>query len=450
MREKIKALRFADKRKLWVVDSGGRILSSNTDAGLPLPEDMAPKLLSFTDEEGKFDTTIGGEASVVSFSRSPYSKWYYVSAASLDEYNEKTNELRNGLITVGALLLLMNLTVGLLIFYRAQQPIRTLFTKFSRDLDEMKERWERNRLTIRQDYIAKLLHGHGEQVLNGGENEEPLDVRFTSDSCMSFIIGLTPGPMPLREELLPPYRLIETLESRFIPGTLYAITGDQRQVIGMLHFSGQDPRPLTECMLSVLEEQGEALVSFKIAVGRVYPCGPEFAAESFREASAAMEYRFLWKDALIPYDGPHIDERAESGGSFRSLNQMEEAMRSGHEEKLKGSLDELIAEIETGRYTLSHCRNLLQDALSALHKGMKAVGLHSAQVFGCDLRRRGWRWRAWTRFASGHTGSLKRRRLKLKRRSRRWMRSWSRSRWAIFTSIFLTISHSNRSRIISA
>ncbi|WP_248929802.1 helix-turn-helix domain-containing protein [Paenibacillus hamazuiensis] len=389
VREKIKALRFADKRKLWVVDPQGQVLSSNTEPGQPLPKEVADKLLSYGGEEGKFNAKIGGEPSVVSFAVSPYSKWYYVSAASLKEYNEKTVELRNGLILVGALLLLANLAVGLLIFYRAQKPIRTLFTKFSNDLDEMKERWERNRLTIRQAYISKLLHGHGENAPSDEENEQLLDIRFTAESCAAFIIRLTPGPMPLREELLLPYRLIEALEAHFVSGTLYAVPDDKRRLIGMLHFSGQDPLPLAGRMLSILQGQGEDLADFTLAVGRVYPCNPEHAAQSFREASDAMEYRFLRKDALISYDQLRLDERVEGGGSVRALNQIEEAMRSGNGDKLKLLWEEIFTEIETGRYTLSYCRNMLQDALSAMRSGLNAVGLSSVQVFGCDIRSRG-------------------------------------------------------------
>ncbi len=385
VRSMLPKLDDSSQADLWIIDGAGQTVTTTSEDS-SLQESVKVRLTQETAQDGMFRMTIHDEPSIVSYSRSAYNAWNYVSVVSIHEYFKKTNELRNGLIFIGVALLTVNLLIGFLITKRTQTPIRHMFGQFSNELETMKERWERNEPTIRQDYLTKLLRGQWDTDGVRDENAHLLGIRFTEPACISFIAHWNPRSLHIRDELLLPFRIVEGLEQAFEADTLYAVSTDKHSISGMIHFSGEGAFELLKRIADTLSQFEADITRYAISAGNVYPCAPAKVSASYGEAIIAMEYRFLEDSGILYYPLLNISQRQDSATLTRSTGAIEEAIRSGDEQKLLLSVRNIIEEIRSGGYTIACSRILLQETFSSIQKGLESLGLQSHHWFGYDIR----------------------------------------------------------------
>lgn len=380
----------SDQQQLFILDpSSSGIMTNSRDVPL-LDDSLIASIVHSDAEEGFMTASLSGQRSVVSYSKSEFSPFYYISIVPATELYKQSDELRNALIAVGTLLLLGNLLFAIVFTQRAHKPIRQIIKQYDSALDEMKERWDKHKSIIRQDYLLKVLHGYWEQGSSSGEKERLMNIRFDRESCLSFIIVLRWKELPSRDELLLPYRIIELLENGLEPGSVYAVYTEQdpQRISGMLHFAGRDPADQLACMQEILRSQ-EEIEAFNIVTGSVYPCHPEHAARSYKEAAEAAEYSLLDENAVIACDRLRLSERREGGSCAHLYAQLEEAVRAGSGDKGKQVVRDIAAEMHAGHYTAAYIRGMMRGAAAAVVKGLKGVRLEANQLFGYDIAQHG-------------------------------------------------------------
>ncbi|WP_019535796.1 AraC family transcriptional regulator [Paenibacillus ginsengihumi] len=381
------------EQRLFILDPSGSdgsgIMTHSRD--VPLPDDsLIASIVNSGAEEGLLTASLNGQRSVVSYSKSEFSPFYYISIVPAAELYKQSDELRNALIAVGTLLLLGNLLFAIVFTQRAHRPIRQIIKQYDSALDEMKERWDKHKSIIRQDYLLKVLHGYWEQGSSSGEKERLMNIRFDRESCLSFIIVLRWKELSSRDELLLPYRIIEGLENGLKPGSIYAVYTEQdpQRISGMLHFAGRDAAELLACMQESLRCQ-EEIEAYNIVTGSVYPCHPEHAARSYKEAAAAAEYSMLDENAVIACDRLRLAERREGGSCAHLYAQLEEAVRAGSGDKGKQVVRDIAAEMHADLYTAAFIRGMMRGSAAAVVKGLKGVRLDAEQLFGYDIVQHG-------------------------------------------------------------
>lgn len=372
------------QQQLFILDpSSMGVITNGQDRAL-LENSLISSIVHSGVDEGVKTANLNGTTTVVSYSKSKFSTFYYISIVPATDLYKQSEELRNTLILVGTLLLLGNLLFVVVFTQRAHRPIRQIIKQYDSKLDEMKERWDKHKSIIRQDYLLKVLHGYWERENSSDEKERLMDIHFKKDSCLSFIIVAQLKELSSRDELLLPYRIIEMLESGLGPGSIYTVHTEQHWISGILLFSGKDPAEKLISMQEIIRNQGD-VEAFNIVTGTVYPCHPEHAAQSYKEATKAVEYSFMDENTVIAYDLLRLTERQESGNFANLYAQLEEAVRAANSDKGKQVIREIVAAMQSGHFTAGFMRNTVRNAATAVVKGLQSVRLDANHLFRYDI-----------------------------------------------------------------
>lgn len=382
--DSLRSLRSPAEGMLLIVDGAGKVLARNdTDAELPEPE-LDPYRLQLYDGDdvGMFDAQLDGQASVVSFMKSQYNDWRYVSITSVETMYRKLNNFGNGMLAIGGTLLACGVLAAVFLTSRAHKPI-------SSRLDSMQRSLDRHLPIVRHNTILRLLFGSVSDAERSVDAAAALGIDHADRRVRSFALKIVrPDSLPEREAMAEDFHLIERLQEGFVHGRLFAIRDERSHMLGFLHFASEtDAEDIARQMQAIVEHEDGNQRDYSLCFGSEYPSGDEQIARSFGEADEALEYAFLLPDAkVILYEELGIPCRKESGIAPKTIDELAAAIRAGEEKRFAALAAETMGELRTGGYSIRYCRNVLDDIVSAIDKIVLQAGFQSTDLFGSDMR----------------------------------------------------------------
>ncbi|GLX66956.1 AraC family transcriptional regulator [Paenibacillus glycanilyticus] len=379
--------------QIMIVDEIGRIIASNH------PHDQINELkhgendwldkILLNQEQGSnesiFNDKIAGNSTMVSYLKSDYNNWHYVSMVNKDLFYKQATELRNRLF----MMVIVFLAVGLLISYvlakRVHKPIRSVIGSYSNQILDLNQKVQVNKPVIRHNYIRSLLHEESSKPALSLESDY-LQVNSNWSLFYTFVLQ-TPKQELFENEQACSFRLIAMLESMNEPGyQIWAIKDYGNQVQGIVFLdevteAATVTRHITE-MIGLIYGN-----DYRMALGYTYPLGDYTISISYREAVEALEYAYLYPDdKVLSYHTLKISDRQRSGGSVSLTDELEVSIRACDENKAIQLIRKLADEMRSGAFTVEYCKTHFSDVIASMRKVVESIGFSSTALFGCDIR----------------------------------------------------------------
>jgi len=364
---------------LLIVDEQGRLVASNQGDATDGEYENKPfvrKLFSMG-ATGMFTDDIDGLTNVVSFAKSDYNNWRYVSVTSAENFYKNSSSYRGWLLAVGGAFLTLNLLITVLLTKQSHKPI-------SYRMRSLQHRLERHQPIVRHNMIMSLLKGSAQTDVSIQETG-PL---YAYICC--FVLHMYRKPnMSLDEETSVAYQVVEMLEARNPIANVWAIKDDGFQLFGIVNIAEEASLPemikhMTICIEGVVQDR------YVLCMGEKYSVGQPEIARSFAEAKECLLYAYLRPEAkVILYRDLRIDERKDTGNAVNMLYDVESYIRLGDEKRLQGLIANVLAEIQSGEYTIQYCRNVTTDVVTTIHKAVSGMGYSPNEIVGTDIREYG-------------------------------------------------------------
>jgi|GEM_PF-2557472 AraC-type DNA-binding domain-containing proteins len=380
---------------IMIVDEHGSVIASNRPQYQikelqPDENDWLDRVLSNQgqgqgDNKGIFNDKIAGNSTMVSYLKSDYNNWRYVSLVNKDLFYKKATDLRNRLVMIVILFLAIGLLISYVLTKRAHKPIRNVIGSYSTQIIDLNQKVEINKPVIRHNYIRSLLYEEASHhALSLASDYMQMDSNWTR--FCTFVLQ-TPKQELFENEQAFSFRLIALLESIKEPGyQIWAIKDYGNQVQGIIFLDEKSEmstvtQPIIEMVGLIYEND------YKIALGGTYPLGEHTISVSFREAVEALKYFYLYPDEkMLSYDKLAIAVRQRSGSSNSTIDELEVCIRACDERKAVLLIRKLSDEMRSGSFTVEHCKTHYSDLINSLRKVVESIGFNSASLFSCDIR----------------------------------------------------------------
>lgn len=382
LNRQLRSLKLPPEGVLLIVDEAGNLIAHNQPEAPYADFRQQPFVarLIAAGDEGMFDARIDDRASVVSFIKSDYNNWRYVSVASVESVNRKSNQFRGWMLAVSLAFLALNAALAVLLTKRAHKPI-------SNRMEALRQSLERNRPLVRHNVILGLLQGSARDERYLQEYEAVLGSWPETDRLLCFVLqlGRDDGHSP-QMSIAADYHVIERLEGDGSLADIRAIKDERGRILGIAHYGGEtQPDDIARRLAAIIGETQPG--RYALAMGGSYPWRQEHIAFSFAEASESLPYAFLYPDALVVrFEELRIAARKEIASPVKVLDDIAAALRSADEKKLRQLIGGVLAEIRTGDYTIQSCRDRLADVVSVVHKTTQSFGFGAGEPIGGDMR----------------------------------------------------------------
>ncbi|MDO3412488.1 AraC family transcriptional regulator [Saccharibacillus sp. CPCC 101409] len=376
-----------------IVDEQGRLISHNGAGEDEAVYNEAASIWanreSSSDEtgQGSFESELDGRSAVVAYAHSRVNNWDYITVVDKNVFYKKAAELKNLMYGVWAALLVVGVALLYMLTKRQYRPIDTTLRRYSTQIHDLNEQFAINKPVIKYHYMMDLLSGAGSGVrADAGEDEMPamLDFELRRGTVCAFIMRLAevPGEEP---PLTASYQFAERLESEPLEdGRLWAVVAPDRRIYGLLNVSGGEAR--AQQLLTGLASRLTGPAD-RLFIGSARISGREGIAASHREAQEASQYAFFYPGrASLRYAELDTDSRLSTGGSARSFDELESALRSGDEKRALQAIGATVDETLAGHYTAEYGMHQLNELVYTLHKTLKTLGVDTQQLFGADIR----------------------------------------------------------------
>lgn len=408
----------SDAAEKFILISGeGNIILDNTgeaQTAFKNDESIVKRILTLGDS-GKFETEINGKLCVLSFVKSQYNSWKYVSVVSIDDFYKKSNQLIKFLVLVGILLLFINIVFSILFTKTAYKPIASiikmvsgLYGAFSGNetdnsnseykllsntvknitykIDDLTSKLDINKPIIRHDAILKLLKGRMDGKNGIKENEELFDISFGYERIFSFILKIHfDKNLSFENEMLVYYNIIELLENESKKYEIKAVIDENNVIAGIVNFNQEED---IENIIAAIREKINSLinVSYVICIGNIYHLEEEQIAKSYSEAVECFKYTYTNPAQILHFKDLNIDGLKKTGSSLKLMRKVEDHIRAGNEEELKFIIEAIIHSVIEGGYTVEYCKNTLMDLVSTIRTTLINLGYDENELFGYDIR----------------------------------------------------------------
>ncbi|WNR45438.1 AraC family transcriptional regulator [Paenibacillus roseipurpureus] len=385
----LQALRKPSDGLMLIIDSDGNVIAHNqlNYQVKELGEDRESwisKVLAGP-SEGMFNQKIADNSTMVSYTKSEFNNWYYISLVNKDSFYKKSNDLKNWLISFVLMFLLVSILIAYILTKRAHKPIRNVIGHYYTQIADLNYKVEINKPVIRHNYIMSLLHDelstHMEPLRNEFVHAEKQWNRF-----FCFVIEI-PKNVPFENEQAASYHLIGLLEScKTEAYQVWAIKDYGRQIQGVL-FMNESAQ-----LSNVIEEMVEQIeliykIGYVLSIGGMYAIGERTISASYQEAVEALKYVYLYPyHPVLTYSELTIASRQGEGGSVTILDELEVCIRICDEKKARQLVEKIKDDMMNGLYTVEYCKNLYADVITTVRKVVDSMGFSSNQLFGYDIR----------------------------------------------------------------
>lgn len=404
--------------RLLIMDGEGTIISQddNHQPGEDFVDDGYIRQILKSGDDGVLEARIDQKAYIVSFAKSHYNNWRYVSLASIDNIYQRAYQLRNYLAIICISLLILSIAVSIVLTKSAHKPLRNIIKNIGKlsntlgsgegadirneyqlldstlrnaasKVDELNQKLEINKPIIRHNAILKLLNGNPASWDGREWKDELLDVQLTDEFFFCFVIKVFRShSMSFQNEMLINYSIVEALENNIPDITVKAIINDDCMIAGIVNYSASIG--IEKAVASICSTVEELLqIKYVIATGKEYSLNEEEISTSYHEACESLKYAFIKTDIrVLKYDDLNPNTLKETGSSRKILDRVEDALRTADEQKLLFALEGLVESIRVGSYNVEYCRNTLMDMVTLVRITLESMSYETEGMFGYDLR----------------------------------------------------------------
>ncbi|OAS22684.1 helix-turn-helix domain-containing protein [Paenibacillus oryzisoli] len=402
-----------DGEVLFIVDETGQVLvhSDNQLVGQNwIQKDYINSLLQQSDA-GTFEASVDGIQSVVSFSKSKYNNWKYVSVISIDTLYQKSKQLKHYLLITTIVLLTVSLLFSIYMTHWANKPLRSIIQtirnlgsssdghekhakneytmlhqvidRVSDTITDLNHQMETNKPIIRDKFIMRLLQGDLDQADPQVANmESTLELRFDREktACMALKVFGTEG-IGLKNEMMIQYSMLQHVEE--LGNYRVCSTMDNAGHIIVI-FNYSDTLDKAKIHSSVSQQMKG---TFVLGFGSEYPHAYTHIAQSYTEACECLNYAFIMpNESCIAYENLAIAQRKEHGSGLQIIEQLSVALRNRNQEMVSSILDILRKALVSGRYHIDYCRNTVFDAISIIRTTAISMEIDLERFLGYDIR----------------------------------------------------------------
>ncbi|OCT13012.1 hypothetical protein A8709_22085 [Paenibacillus pectinilyticus] len=401
-----------DGETLFIVDETGKVLvhSDSQQVGQNFSQKDYITSLLHNQDAGTFEASVDGVQSVVSYAKSKYNNWKYVSVISIDTLYQKSKQLKHYLLITTIILLTVSLLFSIYMTHWANKPMRSIiqtirnlgqsdgqeqagkneFTmlhqvmdRVSHTITDLNHQMETNKPIIRDKFIMRLLQGDLDQsdpqVVN---MEKVLQLPFDREktACMALKIFGTEG-IGLKNEMMIQYSMLQQVEELGDYG-LCSTMDNAGHIIVILNYSHVLDKVQIHNSIS-----GQMKGKFVLGFGREYDHAYSHIAQSYTEACECLNYAFIMPaESCISYEDLAIAQRKDHGSGLQIIEQLSVAVRNRNQEMVASILDILRKGLVSGRYHIDFCRNTVFDAISIIRTTAIAMDIDLERFLGYDIR----------------------------------------------------------------
>ncbi|CAH1216653.1 HTH-type transcriptional activator RhaR [Paenibacillus allorhizoplanae] len=401
-----------DGEVLFVVDETGKVLvhSDNQWVGQDFSQkDYITTLLQHP-ESGTFEASVDGVQSVVSYAKSKYNNWQYVSVISIDTLYQKSKQLKHYLLITTILLLTVSLLFSIYMTHWANKPLRSIIQtirnlgssdgqekhakneyamlhqvidRVSHTITDLNHQMETNKPIIRDKFIMRLLQGDLDQTDPQVANmEKMLQLHFDREktACMALKVFGTEG-IGLKNEMMIQYSMLQHVEE-LGDYWLCSTMDNEGHIIVILNYSNALDK---EKIHSSIRQQMKG--KFVLGFGNEYDHAYTNIAQSYTEACECLNYAFIMPtESCIAYEDLAIAQRKEHGSGLQIIEQLSVAVRNRNQEMVFSILEILRKALVSGRYHIDYCRNTVFDAISIIRTTAISMDIDLERFLGYDIR----------------------------------------------------------------
>lgn len=362
--------------EILLFDAEHRLLAKAEDSSFPpeIVEQVTRELQAFTEEEGYRNTRIHEGTFGISYRKSPYNGWIYVSLVSIEQITKETSVIGLYTVLICSVIFLILLVLSLIGARKMYSPVRKVFEaalggslpEHSRSKDEFKiigERIHSLRTTqstllaqiqgqtrqLKEFFVRKLLLGE----LNVPEMKEKAeafqyDISSTSFCVLTVQIDTLEGTRFHNRDHDLLMFAVNNIASELIPGETrlepVVIGRNQVTLLKWKAEAQEEGKNVVYALAETIQRKVRDILELKVSIGiSGFHQGLPLAAKAYRESLEALKYRIRFgEEAVLHFEDVLPNHRVQSTFPEWIEKQMIDALKVPDLEKAKQLLHEFL------------------------------------------------------------------------------------------------------------
>ncbi|MDF2815331.1 MAG: transcriptional regulator, partial [Paenibacillus sp.] len=406
----------SDQSQLWITDNAGHVIASEkleSPIGAQENRRLLTQIQTLGTDKGSFSESVGGVASLVSYTTIPSSGWMVVQSTPIDEYNQKAAAIQRTLIIICLASIVVGLIVSNVLTSNMYSPLKTLLqtvgnlfgssfptavkheneykqidgfvANLSIKMSGLEAAVSENMPVIRHNLVFGLLNRTVVHASELSERLKFLQLDWSFPHYNVLIIRLDEREMNELQEKnrqIVVYTLIRELEQLDIEGaSCTAISISASDIAAIVHSSVQDEHHIHRIMTLLFQYAEEQFLLHPIAASGGWVDDPLQLHQAYREAQDYLNYRFFTPSIRMYMDSEYRD-RGRSRIEIPELlaERFTDALKSRDRSMLKTVLSEFVHMLETGRYSAEDGHEKWRQWIRLYHQYIKEMHLKSSEV----------------------------------------------------------------------
>lgn len=413
----IKNMNLQQEEIMLIVNKEGEIVAhqDSSKIGASIADTALGRFVLQPEVSGNKDLKSEGELVTVSYVKSGYNDWKYVSVLSIESIHNKNRQMMLYILTLCVILLVVNLTMSFVFTKGAYQPfgvvldrIRKLSAVFrgeetalaqneyqmlegtihnlAGNIHSLSEKLEANKPIIHHDAISRLILG--KTNLDEVKDIERLaGLSFTGSYIFTFVIQIySDTGLGYENRMLVNYSIVQELGMKREGLQVESISEDDRTIVGFVNFELLEDK---KNICGQLQAAIESAVNTKFAfcIGGTYPRTGDAIFKSYKEAQECCKYMyFMPHKRIFAYEDLCVSPKHDLENLVKLLNRLEDAIRSGKDTDFSTLLDSIVEDLMTGFYHMDDGMYILNSIVSGIKKTLIGLDMNEWDTFGFDLR----------------------------------------------------------------
>lgn len=413
----IKNMNLQQGESLLIVNKEGRIVAhqDSSKIGASISDTTLGKFVLQPEASGNKDLKNEGELVTASYVESSYNDWKYVSVLSIEAIHNKNHQMMLYILTLCALLFVVNLAMSFLFTKGAYRPFGVVLDKISKisavfreeeniqvqneyqmlegvinnlagNIDSLNEKLEANKPIIHHDAISRLITG--KTNLDAVKDIERLvGLSFSGSYIFTFVIKIYfDTGLRYENRMLVNYSIVQELGMRRDGLQVESISVDDKIIVGFVNFD------LLENKKNICQQLQAAIESavntkFAFCIGGTYTRMGDAIFKSYKEAQECCKYiYFMPHKRIFAYEDLCVSPKNDLKNQVKLLNKLEDAVRSGNDTEFNTLIDSIADDLMTGLYHMDDGMYILNSIVSTIKKTLISVDMNEGDTFGCGLR----------------------------------------------------------------
>lgn len=404
---------FVDKAQLnqdetlFILDTDGSIIMS-TDKSLINTkfDDANLKSYILNGSSGMLNQKYSGRQSIISFSKSEYNNWRYVSITSVEIYYQKSAQMKT--IILVSLLLLLPLNIFLSAFFTraAHKPLKKVLNNISNMVNnegsedneyrmlentfkglrekvyELNNRLEENKPLIRHNTLLGMLKGTQGGIALAAQ--ELVNIRFSGNRVFCFLLKFFfDEKLGAESRLMIAYNIIELFEKQN-DVNLKSIVDDSDRLITIVNYNSDlKKEEIEDSLIRLLDSVLK--IPYTICMGDAYDFSMDNIHNSYVKANETFRYTYLFDEKKLLLFSQIEARIGNNGAKPKNIMRLEEYIRAGDAASIASLMQTLVSEIKNSNYSIDAARNILMEVVTIVHLTISDLGFDENELLGCDI-----------------------------------------------------------------